>query len=158
MPSIMADHDVEGHLKVLLNVWSSPKWADLWQDASWAVESFSRLGIASTASDEEVWTICQQRGIVLITGNRNAEGDDSLELTIRRRGTPQSLPVLTIANPNRLFARSTLCGGRRRAIIGLRARYRKYARRWAALLALKRLAALGPPQLCYRLVTNRHIA
>jgi hypothetical protein len=103
MPSIMADHDVEGHLRVLLSIWSSHKWADIWADTFCEIESFARLGILETASDEDVWQLCQERDIVLITGNRNAESDDSLEMTIRRRGTPQSLPVLTIADPNRLM-------------------------------------------------------
>jgi hypothetical protein len=102
MPSIMADHDVEGHLRILLSIWSSPKWADIWQDTHCDIESFTRLSIEPTASDEEVWCLCQERGIILITGNRNAEGVDSLEITIRRRGTPRSLPVLTIADPDRL--------------------------------------------------------
>jgi len=35
--------------------------------------------------------------------NRNAEGDDSLEAAINRLGTPQSLPVLTIADPDWLM-------------------------------------------------------
>jgi len=57
-----------------------------------------------TAPDSPVWRTCQERGIVLITGNRNAEGPESLESTIRDHNTPDSLPVLTIANVDRLHA------------------------------------------------------
>jgi hypothetical protein len=39
----------------------------------------------------------------LITGNRNAEGEESLEATIRRETTPHSLPVLTIGDPAKLM-------------------------------------------------------
>ena len=103
MPTIMADHDVEGHLRVILNLWLSPDWRQHWAETSCDIESFERLGIADDASDSEVWQACQEREIVLITGNRNAEGDDSLEMTIRRKLTPTSLPVFTIGDPDRLM-------------------------------------------------------
>lgn len=73
MPTIMADHDVEGQLDVLLTIWLSPSWSELWSDVSCDVERFERLGIADDALDSDVWRVCQQRGIVLITGNRNAQ-------------------------------------------------------------------------------------
>jgi hypothetical protein len=38
----------------------------------------------------------------LLTGNRNAEGLDSLEMTIRKHNAPDSLPVLTFADLKRL--------------------------------------------------------
>jgi hypothetical protein len=102
MPKIVADHDVEGHLQILLQVWFSPGWVDIWAETSCEIESFEHLGIDDNAPDSDVWKICQEQGVVLITGNRNAEGDDSLETTIRQFGTATSLPVLTIGNPNRL--------------------------------------------------------
>lgn len=39
---------------------------------------------------------------MLITINRNARGPDSLEAVIRDENTQQSLPVITIANPDRV--------------------------------------------------------
>lgn len=103
MPKIMADHDVEGHLDVLLRIWTSPPWNELWQQLACDVESFQRLGIAPVTPDAELWRFCQQEGIVLVTGNRNAEGEDSLEATIQSNRTDDGLPVLTIANPPRVF-------------------------------------------------------
>jgi hypothetical protein len=103
MPTIMADHDVEGHLEVLLRIWLSPDWRESWADVSCNIESFERLGIGEDASDMEIWLSCQRRAIVLITGNRNAQGDDSLERTIRRNLEPHHLPVFTISDPNRLM-------------------------------------------------------
>lgn len=38
---------------------------------------------------------------VLITSNRNQDDADSLETAIRDRGTTDSLPVLTISDPDR---------------------------------------------------------
>ena len=103
MPKIMADHNVEGHLQVLIGIWSSPDWDDLWTGLSCEIESFERLAVATDVADIELWEVCQQNEIVLVTGNRNAEGDDSLEAAIKQFGTPTSLPVLTIADPDRLM-------------------------------------------------------
>jgi hypothetical protein len=40
--------------------------------------------------------------VVLITANRNADDPDSLEATIQDLNTPQSLPVVTLANVERI--------------------------------------------------------
>ena len=67
------------------------------------IESFDRLGLPHDTPDTELWELCQESGIVLVTGNRNAEGVDSLENAIETLGTPQSLPVVTIGDPDRLL-------------------------------------------------------
>jgi hypothetical protein len=103
MPKIMADHNVEGHLQAIITVWSSPDWGDIWADQSCEIESFERLGISPDTPDIELWELCQRHEIVLVTGNRNAEGDDSLEAAINRLSTSRSLPVITIADPDRLM-------------------------------------------------------
>jgi hypothetical protein len=99
MAGIMADHNIEGHFVVLLNVWTSSTWASLWESLALEVESSERLGIPYDASDRELWQVCQQRDIVLITANRNDEGPHSLEATIRDLNEPSSLPIFTIADP-----------------------------------------------------------
>ncbi len=104
MPKIMADHDVEGHLEILLRIWTSSPWNELWQQLACEIESFRRRGIAYDTTDAELWRLCQQEGIVLITGNRNAESDEFLEATIQRNTTQTCLPVFTIANPARVLS------------------------------------------------------
>ncbi len=103
MPRIMADHNVEGHLQVLLTIWSSSAWGDVWRGIGCDLESFERLGIAPDTSDTDLWEVCQTHEIVLLTGNRNAEGADSLEAAIASLGTARSLPVITIGDPDRLL-------------------------------------------------------
>jgi len=103
MPKIMADHNAEGQLQVLINVWSSREWGDVWAEQPCEIETFNRLGIPHDTPDTELWEVCQQHEIVLVTGNRNAEGNDSLESAINRLGTARSLPVVTIADPDRLM-------------------------------------------------------
>ncbi len=49
---------------------------------------------------------CRTDGIVLITGNRNNDGPESLEATILELNEPHSLPVLTIGHPQRVLRES----------------------------------------------------
>jgi hypothetical protein len=41
--------------------------------------------------------------LYLLTSNRNDEGSESLEATIRTHNAPTSLPVFTIADADRIF-------------------------------------------------------
>lgn len=47
MWAIMADHDIEGHLQILLRLLASPAWQPLWAELAVRVASFTRglLGI-----------------------------------------------------------------------------------------------------------------
>jgi hypothetical protein len=100
----MADHNIEGHFVVLLRIWTSEAWKSVWESLACEVASFTRLGIPYDTSDRDLWQLCQQYEIVLLTANRNDAGPDSLEATICALNEPTSLPVLTIADPPLIFA------------------------------------------------------
>ena len=102
MPRILADHNVEGHLQILIRCCSAPEWIDVWASLACQIDSFERLGLHHETIDTELWQLCQGHGIVLITGNRNADGPTSLEMAIRNFGTEESLPIITISDPKRL--------------------------------------------------------
>ena len=44
MLRILADHDVEGHVKRLVRICSSSEWADIWASLSCQVDSFGGVG------------------------------------------------------------------------------------------------------------------
>ena len=67
---IMADHNVEGHLIVLLRLWTSDAWRAVWESLQLEVESFERLGMPHDTLDHDWWQLCQQREIILLTANR----------------------------------------------------------------------------------------
>src|SRR5205085_11748682 len=69
--------------------------------AAVTVESFPGLGLDRNAPDRLIWETCQTQGIVLFTGNRNQEGPDSLEETLRTLNRVDSLPVITLGDPMR---------------------------------------------------------
>jgi hypothetical protein len=101
--TILVDHDVEGQVEEILSIWTSPNWIDLWQSLDFEVETFEGIGLPDDTQDVDVWHFCQAREMVLITGNRNARGANSLEQASQRLNQPTSLPVLTIADPNRVM-------------------------------------------------------
>jgi predicted nuclease of predicted toxin-antitoxin system len=100
---ILADANCEGHLALLLRLFEQDWRQEVWMSLRLAHVSFSDVGLPSDASDREVWEVCQREQVVLITSNRNDDGPDSLESTIAQLSTPQSLPVLTLANDQRVL-------------------------------------------------------
>ena len=99
MPGIMGDHDIEGHFAQLLRFFLSPTWREFWEDLGLDVVSFASLGLAVDSPDVLVWKTCQERQVILVTGNRNYESPDSLEAAIRQYNRADSLPVFTIGDP-----------------------------------------------------------
>ena len=104
MLTLMADHDVEGQMQVLLRVLTAAEWHVLGTDLAVRAESFASLGMPTHAPDAILWQFCQTQHIILITGNRNEDGPASLEATLQVSNTPSSLPVLTISEPQRLLS------------------------------------------------------
>lgn len=106
MPAVlglMADHNIERHLDAVLAVCRGPLWRGLWDAIGVTRHSFAGLGLAFDASDAKLWRACQAREILLVTANRNQQGVDSLESTIRASATVDSLPVLTLADASRVL-------------------------------------------------------
>ena len=104
MKGILADNDVRGQVAYLVMLMQAEPWREFWQDLGLALFQLEDIGLSAASTDLEVWERCQVEDVVLITGNRNLSGPDSLEATIRLRNTPQSLPVFTIADVNKVNA------------------------------------------------------
>lgn len=102
MLRLVSDNDVQGQVSRLMDICQSPPWSELWDDLECVLGTFEALGLAEDATDAAIWQACQDNEVLLITGNRNAEGPHSLEATIRQRNTPDCMPVLTLANPDRI--------------------------------------------------------
>ena len=67
---------------------------------------FAEVELANTSTDREVWRFAQANQMYLLTDNRNMEGSDSLEQTIRDENMETSLPVLTIGRVDRMTEQS----------------------------------------------------
>jgi hypothetical protein len=101
---ILADVNIEGHVRFLNRLMQTPSRAEIWTHLNLAVRFFPELGMDRTTPDRAVWQRCQQDGLVLITANRNEEGEESLEATVRALNTAASLPVFTLGDPDRVVA------------------------------------------------------
>lgn len=102
MTGILADVNIQGHVDLLMDLVRSDEWIEFWQFLELTYVRFGDVALADDASDADIWQLCQDQGYVLVTSNRNRDSADSLEATIRSRGTSDSLPVLTLADPERL--------------------------------------------------------
>jgi hypothetical protein len=99
---ILADVSIEGQFQALLRVFQIEPWKEFWADLNLATPRFADLGLVRKTTDWVVWQTCQREQLVLVTENRNANDPDSLEEVIRALNTPDSLPVLTLANAQRI--------------------------------------------------------
>ena len=98
---VVADNDVIGAVAALRRLLESSEWLEYADDAGIEFIDFASLGLVPASKDPEVWQVCQEADVVLITGNR-ASGEGSLDDTIRDQGQPDSLPVMTIGDPRRV--------------------------------------------------------
>lgn len=73
-------------------------WDSLQLEVFWLTD----VGMESATPDRVVWETCQREGLVLVTANRNQDGEDSLESAIHEQNDDQSLPVITIGDVERV--------------------------------------------------------
>ncbi len=107
MKGLVADANIEGQVEYLVQRMKTDAWADFWQALDLVLYGFEEVGLSMSATDPEVWKVCQAEQLILITDNRNLDSEDSLESTIRRNNTAESLPVLTIADMNEFRTNSS---------------------------------------------------
>ncbi len=100
MKGLIADANIRGHVDYLVQRMQDKVWAEFWRALGLVLRHFEDVGLSVSANDVEVWNVCQAERLILITDNRNLDSQDSLEATIRRNNTSESLPVFTIADIN----------------------------------------------------------
>ena len=103
MNAILADNNIQGHVQVIFTVLESESWRELWAEVNLPLATFRDIGLTAEVSDALLWQACQQEQVILITANRNADGPDSLEVTLRTRNRADSLPVFTVADVERVL-------------------------------------------------------
>jgi len=96
---ILADYNLNRQAILLSGSLLNGGWLDL---LSIKILTFANLGLSSDLSDRLVWQFVQTKGMMLITANRNAKGEDSLEKVMREENTPNCLPIITIGSSERV--------------------------------------------------------
>jgi hypothetical protein len=100
---ILADINSAKQVRVLLLLMQDESREPFWNSLNLKIFDFADLGLQQHDSDRAVWQKCQEEEAILITSNRNADGPESLETTIRTLGTANSLPVFTLADAHRIL-------------------------------------------------------
>ena len=103
MMLVLVDHDIEGHAQLLWSAMASEGWLDL---GICRLVTFRDISLPFNSTDRHVWRFVQRQKMLLLTGNRNMDGDDSLEQTLREENSESSLPVVTIGRVDRVIERS----------------------------------------------------
>lgn len=98
----LLDHHLEGQAKLLLGTLAADGWLDL---LAVRLVTLQEVGLTPDSSDRIIWRFVQTNRMLLITGNRNMRGQDSLAQTILDENTTRSYPVLTVGSVERLDER-----------------------------------------------------
>jgi len=99
---ILVDYNLTGYIVLLQGTLAADGWLEL---LSIRFVTLQEVGLATDTNDRIIWRFVQSNQMLLLTANRNAKGEDSLEQTIREEGNSTSLPVITIGNLDRLIER-----------------------------------------------------
>ncbi|MEQ9357711.1 ACP S-malonyltransferase [Coleofasciculus chthonoplastes] len=97
--NFLIDHNIRGQAQLLLNVIENEGWLDL---VAIRFVMFEEIALEIDSSDRTVWRLAQANQMILLTANRSMKGKDSLEQVMREENTPDSLPVVTIGNVDRV--------------------------------------------------------
>ena len=100
MSVLLADHNVEGHARLLIGALQALGWVDA---LDIRLVTFAEVELTGASTDREVWQRAQELGMLLLTANRNKSGADSLEQVLREEHSSQFLPVLTVSRAKKLL-------------------------------------------------------
>jgi hypothetical protein len=99
VPAIVVDANIVGHVDILTQSLMSDTWREIWEALDVPILYLADLELPDDTPDDVLWRKCQEQQAILLTANRNHEDPSSLEATLRAENTPDSLPVLTLADP-----------------------------------------------------------
>ena len=101
MPGILTDVNVEGLIPRFRVSLRALSLAEFFDEVGLSSFIFSDFDLSPDLDDRSIWRFCQDRGLLLLTDNRNHDGTDSLEETLRDSIRDDSLPVLSIGAKSR---------------------------------------------------------
>jgi len=99
---VLLDHLMKKQGILLWGVLENEGWLELLEIP---MLTFADVGLPIDSSDRDVWRFVQKNRLILLTGNRNNDGEDSLQQTIWDENQPTSLPVVTIGVLDRIEER-----------------------------------------------------
>jgi len=92
---VLIDYNLNRKGLILSGSITSGGWLDI---VTIRLVTFADVGLSADSDDRIVWRFVQANQMLLLTANRNAKGEDSLERVMREENTPTSLPIITIGD------------------------------------------------------------
>ncbi|MCU0568583.1 MAG: DUF5615 family PIN-like protein [Oculatellaceae cyanobacterium Prado106] len=96
----LIDHNLERQAEVLLGNITNQGWLE---SLPIRFVTFQELELPVNSSDREVWRTAQANQMMILTANRKMKGKDALEKVLREENQPDSFPVITIGNADRVL-------------------------------------------------------
>jgi hypothetical protein len=81
--TILLDENLTGFVAYLRGIAQSETWREFADYLSLQFINLPGAGLKTGISDLDLWNYCQTHGCYLLTENRNEDGRDSLETTLR---------------------------------------------------------------------------
>jgi len=100
---VLLDHHLKKQGILLWATMGSEGWLKL---LDIPMLTFEDVGLPIDSRDRDVWRFAQEKQLILLTANRNNNGEDSLQQTIQEENQSTSLPVVTIGVLDRLEERA----------------------------------------------------
>jgi hypothetical protein len=97
--TILIDQDLLGFAVFFEEGLKETGWAELIQCQFHQLHDY---GLPANLPDQEVWRFVQAERLLLVTNNRNSEDETSLQATMRRENTLESLPIITVSDKEAL--------------------------------------------------------
>ena len=98
--TILLDNDLTGNSIFIEEGLKETGWDQL---IRFEFKRLQDYGLPVNLPDQEIWRFVQAHRLLLITNNRNSENETSLQATMLRENTPESLPVITISDKDALI-------------------------------------------------------
>jgi hypothetical protein len=106
MIRILVDHNIEGQATLLWQTFTSEGWLAL---TGFEMLMFPQVNLSPKSTDRVIWRFVQAHQMLLLTGNRNSKGWDSLGQTIQDENHSKALPILTLSDTDRLLRDHAYC-------------------------------------------------
>lgn len=97
---VLADYNLNWQAILISGSFVTGGWLDL--APIQLVTTFEGISLSADSNDRVVLEFAQANGMLLLTANRNAKGEDSLEQVMREENQPTSFPIITIGDPDRV--------------------------------------------------------
>ena len=88
---VLVDYNMVGQALLLWGTFAAEGWLEL---LPLRLATFKDVALPADSADRAVWRFCQERDMILLTGNRSMKGEDSLEQVLREENHNSAWPVV----------------------------------------------------------------